>query len=439
MPVKISIPIIRLSSSQGKRLLANAKKLRVRRDDDAQRTVESIIANVRKNGDKALFAYTKKFDKVSLSASTIRIPEKTVREQAKKAPKAFAVALNGAAKRIRAYHKKQKARSFSIKTAEGVLSQIIRPLSRVGVYVPGGHTVYPSSILMGIIPAQIAGVKEIAVATPPRGELDPKIAFALDFLKIKEVYQLGGAQAIAALAYGTQSIKAVDKIVGPGREYVAIAKKKVYGRVDIDAIAGPSEVVILADETANPEWVALDLLAQAEHGSGNESAYCVTESADIAKKIRTCFLSEINRSPARGVFEKLSAGGICICIAGSRNESIQFVNDCAPEHLQIITKTARKDLEKIENASAIFLGAYSPVALGDYYIGTNHVLPTGGAARFASPLGVQSFIKRMSVAEISKAGLVRCAGNVSTLARAENFVHHALSVERRAEYILKKS
>jgi histidinol dehydrogenase len=198
-------------------------------------------------------------------------------------------------------------------------------------------------------------------------------------------------------------------------------------------------VVILADETANPEWVALDLLAQAEHGSGNESAYCVTESAVLAEKIKNCCIAEMARSPARSVFEKLSLNALCICIAKSRGESIQFVNDCAPEHLQIITKTYRKDLEKIKNASAIFLGAYSPVALGDYYIGTNHVLPTGGAARFASPLGVESFIKRMSVAEISKAGLVRCAGNVSTLARAENFVHHALSVERRAEYILKKS
>jgi histidinol dehydrogenase len=433
MPPKNSISIIRLSTPEGKRLLADTRRLRDRRDGDAQRTVESIIADVRKNGDKALFAYTKKFDKVSLSASTIRLPEKTIREQAKKAPKAFAVALNEAAKRIRAYHKNQKARSFSIKTAEGVLSQIIRPLSRVGVYVPGGHTMYPSSILMGVIPAQIAGVKEIAVATPPRGELDPKIAFALDFLKIKEVYQLGGAQAIAAFAYGTQSIKAVDKIVGPGREYVAIAKKSVYGTVDIDAIAGPSEVVILADETANPEWVALDLLAQAEHGSGNESAYCVTESAVLAEKIKNCCIAEMARSPARSVFEKLSPNALCICIAKSRGESIQFVNDCAPEHLQIITKTYRKDLEKIKNASAIFLGAYSPVALGDYYIGTNHVLPTGGAARFASPLGVESFIKRMSVAEISKAGLDRCARNVSILARAENFIHHALSVERRAK------
>ena len=242
-------------------------------------------------------------------------------------------------------------------------------------------------------------------------------------------------QAIAALAYGTESVRSVDKIVGPGNLYVAIAKKMVYGAVDIDTIAGPSEVIVLADETAKPEWVALDLLAQAEHGSGNESALCVTESHDLAEKIRTCCMTEILHSPIRDVFEKLSANSICICLAKTRDESIRFINECAPEHLQIITKTMREDVRKIVNASAIFCGPYSPVALGDYYIGTNHVLPTGGAARYASPLGVESFLKRMSVAEISASGLKRCAGKVSTLARSENFIHHALSVERRAEQI----
>ena len=246
---------------------------------------------------------------------------------------------------------------------------------------------------------------------------------------------MGGVQAIAAFAYGTESVRSVDKIVGPGNVYVSLAKKMVYGAVDIDTIAGPSEVVVLADDTANPEWVALDLLAQAEHGSGNESALCVTESYDLAEKIRTYCMTEILRSPVRGVFDKLSAHSICICVAKTRDESIRFINECAPEHLQIITKTMRKDVRKITNASAIFCGPYSPVALGDYYIGTNHVLPTGGAARYASPLGVESFLKRMSVAEISAEGLKRCAGKVSTLARSENFIHHALSVERRAEQI----
>jgi histidinol dehydrogenase len=435
MPVKISIPIIPLSSHHGKRLLDNAKTMRGRRDDDAQRTVEKVIADIRKNGDRALFAYTKQFDKVTISSSTVRISKKVLDAQSQKAPQAFKIALNEAAKRIRAYHKKQKGCVFSFKTREGTLSQLVRPLSRVGVYVPGGFTTYPSSILMGVIPAQIAGVGEIAVATPPRKELDPKIAYALDLLKIKEVYNMGGVQAIAAFAYGTESVRSVDKIVGPGNVYVSLAKKMVYGAVDIDTIAGPSEVVVLADDTANPEWVALDLLAQAEHGSGNESALCVTESYDLAEKIRTYCMTEILRSPVRGVFDKLSAHSICICVAKTRDESIRFINECAPEHLQIITKTMRKDVRKITNASAIFCGPYSPVALGDYYIGTNHVLPTGGAARYASPLGVESFLKRMSVAEISAEGLKRCAGKVSTLARSENFIHHALSVERRAEQI----
>jgi histidinol dehydrogenase len=439
MPIKNTIPIIRLASPEGKRLLDNAKTMRGRRDDDAQRAVEKIIADIRKNGDKALFAYTKQFDKVTISSSTVRISKKVLDAQSQKASKNFKIALKDAARHIAAFHKKQEncRRSFSLKTREGTLSQIVRPLSRVGVYVPGGFTTYPSSILMGVIPAQIAGVREIAVATPPRGELDPKIAYALNLLKITEIYQIGGVQAIAAFAYGTESVKAVDKIVGPGNMYVALAKKMVYGAVDIDTIAGPSEVAVLADDTANPEWVALDLLAQAEHGSGNESAWCVTESYACAEKIRSCCIAEILRSPIRGVFEKLSANSISICVAETRDESIRFINECAPEHLQIITKSVHKDVRKIVNASAIFCGPYSPVALGDYYIGTNHVLPTGGAARYASPLGVESFLKRMSVAEISAKGFRQCAGKVSTLARAENFIHHALSVERRAERIKK--
>lgn len=436
MPVNISVPIIRLSCKQGKRMFDNAKRIRGRSDDGAQRIVEEIIADVRKNGDKALFSYTKRFDKVALSASTVRISKKVLDAQSRKAPKNFKTALEEAAGRIFTYHKKQKtAASFSLKTGEGTLSQIVRPLSRVGVYVPGGYTVYPSTILMGVIPAQIAGVKEIAVATPPRKELDPKIAYALNLLKIAEIYRIGGVQAIAAFAYGTESVKSVDKIVGPGNAYVALAKKAVYGAVDIDTIAGPSEIVVLADDTANPEWVALDLLAQAEHGSGSESAVCVTESYALAEKIRRRCLAEALQSPVREVFEKLSANGICIFVTESRDDSIRFINECAPEHLQIITKTARKDIGKIINASAIFCGPYTPVALGDYYIGTNHVLPTGGAARYASPLGVESFLKRMSVAEISAEGLKRCAGKVSTLARSEKFIHHALSIERRVEQI----
>jgi histidinol dehydrogenase len=243
---------------------------------------------------------------------------------------------------------------------------------------------------------------------------------------------MGGAQAIAAFAYGTESVKKVDKIVGPGNLYVALAKKAVFGAVDIDSIAGPSEVIILADASARPEWVALDLLAQAEHGSGDETAICVTEDGQFAKRLQKAVDMEVWQSPVKDVFKKLRLDALCICVTKSRNQSIDFINECAPEHLEIMTKSSKKDLALVTNAGAVFLGPYSPVAMGDYFVGTNHVLPTGGTARFASPLGVESFVKRMSVAEISKQGLQRSAAHVAVLARMEKFVHHALSVERRA-------
>jgi histidinol dehydrogenase len=427
----ISIPIIDLTSPSGKRRLESIKKVRSTGNAEALRTVEKIISDVRKKGDMALFAYTKKFDGVALNDRSVTVEAKEIKALAGKAPLGFKKALKEAAKRIYAYHSQQKSVAFSMTTSEGMLSQKIQPLSRVGVYVPGGHTLYPSSVLMNIIPAQIAGVKEIVVVTPPRGGLDPKIAFALDMLKIRTVYKVGGAQAIAALAYGTRSIPAVDKIVGPGNLYVALAKKMVYGTVDIDMVAGPSEVVILADSTIQPEWIALDLLAQAEHGSGSESALCVVEDLALAQRIQQCLMKEIASSPARAIFERMKPDGICIIVAKDRAQSIDLINDCAPEHLQLMTKTYKRDVERIHNASAIFCGPYSPVALGDYYIGTNHVLPTGRCARYASPLGVESFIKRMSIAEITAHGLEKCAADVSLLARAENFIHHALTVERR--------
>jgi histidinol dehydrogenase len=427
------IQIINISSAIGKKFLASLKAKNEGRASSALAIVEKVLADVRARGDAALFAYTKKFDKVSLTKKSIRIESSYIRKQASLAPLAFKRSCDEAAKRIRAFHERQRPAVFTMKTAEGTLSQVVRPIRRVGVYVPGGITLYPSSVLMNVIPAQIAGVSEIAVATPPRGTLDPAVAYALCLLGVFEVYRMGGAQAIAALAFGTRSVAAVDKIVGPGNLYVALAKKAVYGTVDIDSVAGPSEVIVLADASANPEWVALDLLAQAEHGSGDETALCVTEDMRFARKVQECVAREIERSPVKNVFYRLGAGSLCVCVAGSRKQSIEFVNQCAPEHLEIITKTCKKDLQEIVNAGAVFLGPYSPVAMGDYFAGTNHVLPTGGAARFASPLGVESFVKRMSVAQISRNGLRRSAAHVSVLARTEKFVHHALSVERRAD------
>ena len=264
-------------------------------------------------------------------------------------------------------------------------------------------------------------------------QIDYGLAFALKLCGVSEVYRIGGAQAVAALAYGTRSIRVVDKIVGPGNAYVQAAKRLVFGAVDIDSVAGPSEVAIVADSSTPPRWAALDLLAQAEHGSGDEIAVCVTENAALAKKIAESTATEIERSPVREKLLRLPKHAITVFVTASRAESIAIVNTVAPEHLQIMTRTAERDLRLVKNAAAVFLGPHTPVALGDYFVGTNHVLPTGGAARFASPLGVESFVKRMSVAMIPEGGLKKAAPYVSTFARAEGFVHHAMSVEERAK------
>lgn len=427
------IPVVKIGSKEADKVLKNIEKQRVARGDEVYTFVSSTLSDIQKRGDKALFEYTKKLDGVTLTAKKIRLSQEYISLQADKVTSKLKKAIRESAKRIKAYHKEQKIdTSFSLKTEEGKLSQLVRPLNRVGVYVPGGFAAYPSTVLMNVIPAQIAGVKEIVAVTPPRDGLDPAIAYVLKLLKVQEVYSIGGAQAIAALAYGTKTIKSVDKIVGPGSSFVAVAKKMVYGVVDIDSIAGPSEVCILADSSVDPTWVALDLLSQAEHGSGDETAVCVTENISFAEKIKKAVINEIEKSEVKSVFEKLPANAISIFVAKSRKESIEFVNDVASEHLQLMTKKPTEDLKKITNGSAIFVGAYTPVALGDYFVGTNHVLPTGSAARYASPLGVDSFLKRISVANITAAGLKKSQPYVSEFARHEGFIHHAISVERRS-------
>ncbi len=425
------IPIVKYSTPAGKKFLQLINNSRQSRDEEVVVLVKEILENIRLKGDSALISYTKRYDKVELTAKNISVSQKEIQLQAKKAAPELQECIREAASRIETYHRMQLRKGFSLKTEEGTLSQLIVPLCRVALYIPGGKTIYPSSVLMDAIPAMVAGVKEIVAVTPPREKLDPGIAFALQLLGIKEVYRVGGAQAIGALAYGTKSIKAVDKIVGPGNSFVAAAKKLVYGRVDIDSIAGPSEVVILADNSVDPTWVALDLLAQAEHGSGDELAICITEDSEFAKEISNALIKEVSQSPFKERFLSLPEYAIAILMSKSRDESIQIANEIGPEHLQIMTKSYKKDVTQITNAAAIFLGKFTPVALGDYFIGTNHVLPTGGAARFASPLGVDSFVKRISVAEITSKGLDYSTPYVSTFARAENFIHHALSVERR--------
>lgn len=433
MAVKIEIPVVKLGSKDGEKILNEMENSRRNRNDEVEFAVREVLDNIAKNGDKALFEYCKKFDNRDLTAKNVRLQKKYISSQAQKIDKELAKTIKEAAKRIFEYHQMQKFdNSFSMETEEGVLEQRILPLNRVAIYIPGGHTIYPSSVLMAAIPAKIAGVKEIVAVTPCRdGELHPSLAFVFDLLDIEEVYQIGGSQAIAAVAFGTKTIKSVDKIVGPGNSFVAAAKKMVFGAVDIDSVAGPSEVAIWADETANPVWVALDLLSQAEHGSGDESVVLVTESENFAEKVKVALFDEIEKSPVKEIFEKLSKNAITVFITDSCEESAGLINRIGPEHLEISTKNPRADLEKIENAAAVFLGNYSPVPVGDYFVGTNHVLPTAAASRYASPLGVDDFRKRMSVAEITKDGLQKSAQHISRFARAEKFIHHALTVERR--------
>ncbi len=429
---KKKIPIVKYGTPSGKKLLATIDSARQTRDHSVTEIVTDILSAVKTRGDKALFEFSEKFDKVKLSPKTIKVTDKELKCAAQKAPAELKGVIREAADRISVYHKQQVHGGFSIKTNEGTLGQIITPLNRVALYIPGGKAVYPSTVLMNAIPAQIAGVKEIVAVTPPRAELDPGIAYALTLLGITEIYKVGGAQAVGALAYGTKTIKRVDKIVGPGNSFVATAKRLVYGTVDIDSIAGPSEVVIIADKSVEPSWVAYDLLAQAEHGSGDELAICITEDESFAQEVVRATLDEIDDSPCKERFLALPDSAISVIVCSSRDESIALSNEIGPEHLQIMTKTCRSDVKKITSAAAVFLGKYTPVALGDYFIGTNHVLPTGGGARFASPLGVDSFTKRISVADITAEGLDFASPFVSTFARHENFIHHALSVEKRS-------
>jgi histidinol dehydrogenase len=429
--MRTSIPLVRLGTAQAQRLIREIMAGRETRGADVLQAVTQIVDDVRDRGDQALFAWTRKLDNCAMTRAGVRVSAAELAGAAQLVAPALRKTLRAAARRIRAYHQKQIKRGYTLTTPEARLTQRVVALHRVGVYIPGGYTVYPSTVLMDVIPAQIAGVSEIVAVTPPRQGLDPAIAFVLEHLGIKETYRVGGAQAVAALAFGTASIRRVDKIVGPGNAYVSTAKKLVFGTVDIDTVAGPSEVAIMADGSVDPDWVALDLLAQAEHGTGDEVAVCITESIRVAQRIVQSLNREIDSSPVREVFGRLAPKAIAFFVARNRAESIAFVNDLGPEHLQIMTATRREDARKIRNAAAIFLGPYTPVAMGDYFIGTNHVLPTGGAARFASPLGVESFLKRISVAEVSASGLRRASVHVSRFARAEGFVHHALSVERR--------
>lgn len=398
---------------------------------EVEASVRKIIDDVRTRGDEAVLDYTSRFDGVELD-SLVPVSEQELRELHAKVSVEFLRALSGAIENIRNFHRHQYREDIWMEKDDGVRMGLrFTPLKNVGIYVPGGSGAYPSTIVMNTIPAQVAGVERIVATTPPaQFRKNPHVAAAFVELGINEVYTVGGAQAVAALAYGTESIPGVDKIVGPGNIYVAVAKKLVYGQVDIDMIAGPSEIVIIADESAEPDFVAADLLSQAEHGSGLEMAVLLTTSKNLAYAVQ----NELNRqveelSHSDDIKKVLDANAIIIVT--NLDEAIDAVNRIAPEHLELMVKEPRNLLDKIKNAGAIFLGSYSPESISDYFGGTNHVLPTSGAARYASPLGVYDFQKCSNVVEYTKQAVLKCCNEVNILARAEGFEAHARSVSIR--------
>ena len=398
-------------------------------------TVQEIVDTVKKDRDKAVFQYTKQFDKADIDAANIRVTEQEIEEARKEVNPELLAVMKKSMKNIREFHEKQRQYSwFDSKPNGTILGQKVTALERAGVYVPGGKAAYPSSVLMNIIPAEVAGVNRIVMVTPPGrdGKVNPVTLTAAYLAGVTEVYKVGGAQAIAALAFGTESIPRVDKIVGPGNIFVALAKKAVYGHVSIDSIAGPSEILVLADESANPRFVAADLLSQAEHDE-LASAILVTTSRELAEKVSLeaeAFANELSRSEI--IKKSLDHYGY-ILVADSMEEAIAAVNEIAPEHLEIVTKNPFEDMTKIRHAGAIFIGEYSSEPLGDYFAGPNHVPPTNGTARFFSPLSVDDFIKKSSIVFYSKEALKEVHKDIEAFANAEYLTAHANSVKVRFE------
>lgn len=395
---------------------------------EIEKAVRNILSDVRKNGDSAVEKYTRRFDKHDLP---LRLKASDIAKHAKMADKKIVKTLDLSAKRIRDFHERQKEKSWSFKKDGALLGQIIRPIERAGVYVPGGKASYPSTVLMNVIPAQVAGVKEIALCVPtPNGEINPYVMVAIELLGVKEVYRIGGSQAVGAMAYGTKSIKKVDKIVGPGNIFVALAKKMVFGEVDIDMIAGPSEILIIADETANPLFVAADMLSQAEHDE-LASSVLITDSENLAEKVIKELNTQLKQLKRKDIAKKSLAKFGAIIKTKNIKKAVDIANEIAPEHLEIMTRYPEKDAEMIRNAGAIFLGQWTPEPLGDYSAGPNHTLPTGGTARFSSPLGVYDFIKRTSLLQFDKKGFMLLSDTVEAIADIEGLEAHANTIRIR--------
>lgn len=424
---------VRLTQETKKNILEDLLKRSPNQYKEYTERVEEILKEVRERGDEAVFEFTKRFDKAELTPETIRVTEEEITEAYEKLPKRTVEVIRKAIVNIRSYHEKQRRNSWFDAQPDGtILGQKITPIASVGVYVPGGKAAYPSSVLMNVLPAKVAGVERIAMVTPPGadGKVYEGTLVAAREAGVTEIYKVGGAQAIGALAYGTACIPKADKIVGPGNIYVALAKKAVYGHVSIDSIAGPSEILVLADETANPTYVAADLLSQAEHDE-LASAILITTSEELAAKVSAeadRFVAQLSR---KAILEKSLENYGYILLADTMEDAVDAVNEIASEHLEIVTKDAFTVMTKIKNAGAIFIGEYSSEPLGDYFAGPNHVLPTNGTAKFFSPLEVDDFIKKSSIISYSREALEPIHEDIIDFAKAEGLTAHANSIAVR--------
>ncbi len=402
-------------------------------DTDVSEIVSEIIENVRQNGDKALFEYCEKFDRAQLSS--LEVSEEEIAEAFAAVDEKFLKILRSAAENIRRFHSKQVRNSFIIAEKNGVVTgQKVTPIERVGLYVPGGTAAYPSTVLMDSIPAKIAGCDEICITTPPsqNGKVNPVILAAAKIAGVDRIFKVGGAQAIAALSYGTETIPKVDKIVGPGNAFVAEAKKQVFGKVSIDMIAGPSEILVVADGSCNPEYVAADLLSQAEHDK-MASAVLVTDDAELAENVSKALERQLPLLPREEIARTSIDNNGKIIVADDLSKAIDIANEIAPEHLEICVDNPFDYLDKIKNAGSIFMGKYCPEALGDYFAGPNHTLPTGGTARFSSPLSVDDFVKKSQYTYYTEEALGSVAADVAYFAEKEGLSAHARSAIIRSE------
>ena len=427
--------IVKLSKESKENLLADLLKRDPNNYGQYADTVQAIVDDVKARGDEALFEYTEKFDKVKVTKDTIRVTKEEIDEALKQVDPKLMEVMVKSMKNIRAFHEKQKQLSWFDTTPDGtILGQRVTPLDSAGLYVPGGKAAYPSSVLMNIIPAEVAGVNRIVMVTPPGkdGKVNPVTLAAAHIAGATEVYKVGGAQAIAALAFGTESIPKVNKIAGPGNIYVALAKKAVYGHVSIDSIAGPSEIMVLADESANAKFVAADLLSQAEHDE-LACAILVTTSMELAEEVSKLTEEFIAGLSRKEILQKSIDNYGYILVADSMDDAVDVVNEIAPEHLEIQTINPFETMTQVRNAGAIFMGEYSSEPLGDYFAGPNHVLPTNGTAKFFSPLGVDAYVKKSSIIYYSKKALKPVSRDIIQFVESEYLTAHANSIRVRFE------